>query len=109
MNCVGISILQSICTMSEMTFAGLLTTNKETNKLRTFSRTFVTVPQGDGIVIANELYHITNASPEQQEVITCTIFTVDHCLVCRIDRINRQSLVSCDIHEHAVQIHDNSC
>jgi hypothetical protein len=58
--------------MSEMMVAGLLT--KETNKLRTFSRTFVTVPQGDGIVIANEFYHITNASPEQQEVITCTIF-----------------------------------
>lgn len=72
-----------------MMVAGLLT--KETNKLRTFSRTFVTVPQGDGIVIANELYHITNASPEQQEVITCTIFAVDHCLVCCMDGIRRQS------------------
>ena len=36
--------------------------------MRSFTRTFITVPRGDGIVIANETFHVTNASPEQQEV-----------------------------------------
>lgn len=60
-----------------LTVSGLfkeLKTSHKTPPTRYFFRTLVIVPAGSGFCIANEQYHVSNATPEQAKVSVVVIF-----------------------------------
>lgn len=68
---------QMIC----LTVSGLfkeLKTSHKTPPTRYFFRTLVIVPAGSGFCIANEQYHVSNATPEQAKVSVVVFFSCFH-------------------------------
>ncbi|XP_074662388.1 nuclear RNA export factor 1-like isoform X2 [Tubulanus polymorphus] len=61
-NTINVDVSVVTSTMMVFTITGVFKETENPDRIRAFSRTFVTVPQGSGIVIINEQLSIFNAS-----------------------------------------------